>query len=279
MASNSDLESVTLIRPRKGWGDLGIKELWEFRELLYFLIWREVKGRYRQMALGPTWIILKPFVTMVVLSLVFGRLAKLPSDGVPYPLFSYSALLPWTLFTVSLSKSTTSLVANMGIISKVYFPRMVVPISTACAGLVDFFMSFLILIGMMLYFGYMPGLKMLILPMYLALAVATAMGVGFWLATLAVKFRDVAFAVEHLLQVFMYLTPVVYPASMVPEAWRGLYMLNPMAQVVEGFRWALVGAGQAPDSSTLIVWGIVLFLLFSGAHLFRRTERTVVDLM
>jgi lipopolysaccharide transport system permease protein len=267
------------IKPRKGWGDLGIKEIWEFRELLYFLIWREIKGRYRQMALGPTWIILKPFVTMVVLSLVFGKLAKLPSEGVPYPLFSYSALLPWTLFTVSLNKSATSLVANMGVISKVYFPRMVVPISTACAGLVDFFMSFLILIGMMIYFGYMPGPKLLILPMYLALAVATAMSVGLWLATLAVKFRDVAFAVEHLLQVAMYLTPVVYPASMVPEAWRGLYMLNPMAQVVEGFRWALVSAGRAPDLSTLAVWGIVLFLLFCGAHLFRRTERTVVDLM
>jgi lipopolysaccharide transport system permease protein len=279
MALNSDLEYVTLIRPRKGWGDLGIKEIWDFRELLYFLIWREIKGRYRQMALGPTWIILKPFVTMVVLSLVFGKLAKLPSDGIPYPLFSYAALLPWTLFTVSLSKSTTSLVSNMGIISKVYFPRMVVPISTSCAGLVDFFMSFFILIGMMIYFGYMPGLKMLILPMYLALAVFTAMGVGLWLATLAVKFRDVAYAVEHLLQVAMYLTPVVYPASMVPEAWRGVYMLNPMAQVVEGFRWALVGTGQEPDLSTLIVWGIVLFLLFSGAHLFRRTERTVVDLM
>jgi len=267
------------IKPRKGWGDLGIKETWEFRELLYFLIWREIKGRYRQMALGPTWIILKPFVTMVVLSLVFGKLAKLPSDGVPYPLFSYSALLPWTLFTVSLNKSATSLVSNMGIISKVYFPRMVVPISTACAGLVDFFMSFLILIGMMLYFGYMPGLKLLILPMYLALAVATAMAVGLWLATLAVRFRDVAYAVEHLLQVAMYLTPVVYPASMVPEAWRGLYMLNPMAQVVEGFRWALVGTGQAPNLITVAVWGIVLALLFSGAHLFRRTERTVVDLM
>jgi lipopolysaccharide transport system permease protein len=279
MASNSELESVTLIRPRKGWGDLGIKEIWAFRELLYFLIWREIKGRYRQMALGPTWIILKPFVTMVVLSLVFGKLAKLPSEGVPYPLFSYSALLPWTLFTVSLNKSATSLVSNMGIISKVYFPRMVVPIATACAGLVDFFMSFLILIGMMLFYGYMPGLKLLVLPMYLALAVATAMSVGLWLATLAVKFRDVAYAVEHLLQVAMYLTPVVYPASMVPEAWRGLYMLNPMAQVVEGFRWALVGAGHAPDLRTLAVWGIVLVLLFSGAHLFRRTERTVVDLM
>lgn len=271
--------SYVEIKPRKGWGDLGFVEIWEFRELLYFLIWREVKGRYRQMALGPTWIILKPFVTMVVLSLVFGKLAKLPSDGVPYPLFSYSALLPWTLFTVSLSKSASSLVSNMGIISKVYFPRIVVPISTACAGLVDFFMSFLILIGMMVYFGYLPDFKLLILPMYLALAVLTAMGVGLWLATLAVKFRDVAYAVEHLLQVAMYLTPVVYPASMVPEAWRGLYMLNPMAQVVEGFRWALVGAGQAPDLNTLIVWGIVLVLLFSGAHLFRRTERTVVDLM
>jgi lipopolysaccharide transport system permease protein len=279
MASNTNDKLVTLICPRQGWSGLGLSEIWEFRELLYLLIWREIKGRYRQMALGPTWIIIKPFITMVVLSLVFGTLAKLPSDGVPYPLFSYTGILPWTLFAVSLSKSSTSLVTNMGVISKVYFPRLVVPVSNACAGLVDFFMSFLILVGMMLFYGYMPGTKMLLLPLYLALAVTSALAVGLWLATLAVKFRDVAYGVEHMLQVVMYLTPVVYPASMVPEKWRTLYLLNPMAQVVEGFRWAMLGAGQPPDMVTLAVCGIVLVLLASGAQVFCRTERTIVDLM
>ena len=279
MVSNPDDKLVTFIRSRRGWSGFGLAEVWEFRELLYLLIWREIKGRYRQMALGPTWIILKPFVSMVVLSLVFGKLAKLPSDGVPYPLFSYTGLLPWTLFTVSLSKASTSLVSNMSVISKVYFPRLVVPISNAFAGLVDFSMSFLILIGMMLFYGYVPGLKMLMLPVYLLLAVTSALAVGLWLATLAVKFRDVAYGIEHMLQVLMYLTPVVYPASMVPEEWRTLYLLNPMAQVVEGFRWAMLDAGQPPDIMTLAVFGIVLMLLISGAQLFCRTERNIVDLM
>ncbi|MGD8562729.1 MAG: ABC transporter permease, partial [Desulfarculaceae bacterium] len=267
------------IKPRRGWGSLGLAELWQFRELLYFLIWREVKGRYRQMALGPLWIILKPFVTMVVFSIIFGRLAKLPSDGIPYPLFAYSGLLPWQLFAVATGKSAASLVTNMGVISKVYFPRLVVPLATACSGLVDFCMSFLILVGMMLFYGVYPGWNLVFLPAFLVLATAAALAVGLCLATLAVKFRDVSFGVEHALQVVMYLTPVVYASSLIPETWRTIYRLNPMTVVIEGFRWSLLGQGQPPDIISAASAGLVLVLLFIGAHLFRRTERNIVDLM
>ena len=269
----------TIIKPRKGFASLGLAEVWDFRELLYFLIWREIKGRYRQMALGPLWIILKPFVTMVVFSIIFGKLARLPSDGLPYPLFAYAAILPWQMFSVDVSKSASSLVSNMGIISKVYFPRLVVPASGACAGLLDFFMSFLILLGMMFYYGYYPGWYMFFLPLFILLALATALCVGLWLATLSVKFRDVGFGVEHLLQVWMYLSPVVYPASMVPEPWRTFYLLNPMAVVIEGFRWSLLGKQPPPLDISLMVTAGVLILLFLGAHVFRRTERTIVDLL
>lgn len=267
------------IRARRGWGSLGLKELWEFRELLYFFAWREVKGRYRQMALGPLWIVLKPFITMVVLSIVFGKVAKLPSDGVPYPLFSYSALLPWTLFTVSLSKSATSLVTNMSVISKVYFPRLAVPVSAVCAGLVDFCMSFFILIAMMFFYGYLPAWQAFWVPLYLLLAVGFALGLGLCLATVAVKFRDVSYAIDHLLQVAMYATPVVYPSSMIPEQWRWIYLLNPMAVVIEGMRWALLGKGLGPGREMAIAGGVVLVLLVLGAYLFKRSERNVVDLL
>jgi lipopolysaccharide transport system permease protein len=216
---------------------------------------------------------------MVVLSIVFGRLAKLPSDGLPYPLFSYSALLPWTLFTVSLSKSATSLVTNMSVISKVYFPRLAVPVSAVCAGMVDFFMSFLILLAMMFFYGYPPGWQAFWVLAYLLLGVLFALGLGLCLATLAVKFRDVSYAIDHLLQVAMYATPVVYPSSMIPEAWRWLYLLNPMAVVIEGMRWALLGKGLGPGREMLIAWGVVMFLLLAGAFLFRRSERNVVDML
>ncbi len=270
---------ITRIIPRRGWGSLGLKDVWEFRELLFFLVWREIKGRYRQMALGPLWIVLKPFITMVVMSVVFGRLAKLPSDGVPYPLFNYCALLPWTMFSVSVSKSATSLVSNMGVISKVYFPRLVVPLSSACAGLLDFCFSFLILLCMMLYFGYLPGWQVVFLPVYVLLALMASLALGLCLATAAVKFRDVGYAVDHLLQVAMYITPVVYPSSLVPEPWRQIYLLNPMAVVIEGFRWSLLGKGLAPGVSLYLSAGLVLITLFLGAHLFRRGERNVVDLL
>ena len=266
------------IKARKGWNSLNLAELWEYRELLYFFTWREVKGRYRQMALGPLWIILKPFVTMVVMSLVFGKLAKIPSDGLPYPIFNFTALLPWQLFAVSLSKSSTSLVTSMGVISKVYFPRLTMPISSAASGLVDFVMAFLILIGMMIYYGIVPDWRVLYLPFFILLALTASLGIGMCLATLAVKYRDVKFGVEHALQVWIYASPVVYPASMVPEALRDLYMLNPMAWVIEGFRWCLLGKGQPPDWTLVVTSGLSLMLFVIGAYTFRRTERTIVDL-
>ncbi len=266
------------IRARRGWSALNLSDLWEYRELLYFFIWREIKGRYRQMALGPLWIILKPFMTMVVMSLVFGKLAKIPSDGLPYPIFNFAALLPWQFFAVSVSKSSTSLVANMSMISKVYFPRLTIPISSAASGLVDLAMAFLILLGMLLYYGVVPNWHVVFLPLFLLLAVATALAIGLCLATLSVKFRDVKFGVEHGLQVWLYASPVVYPASMIPEGWRDLYMLNPMAWVIEGFRWALLGKGQTPDWTLAVTSAMVLVLLVVGAYTFRRTERTIVDL-
>lgn len=266
------------IKPGRGWRALGLGELWEFRDLLYFLVWREVKGRYRQMALGPLWILLKPFMTMVVFTLVFGRLAKVPSDGLPYPIFAFAALLPWQLFAVAASKSAGSLVSNMNVISKVYFPRLTVPLAAACSGLVDFCFSFLILAAMLVYYGVTPPLMALTLPLWVLLAVATALALGLCLATLAVKFRDVSFGVEHGLQVWMYLTPVVYPASLIPERWRELYMLNPMAWVVEGFRWAILGKGQTPDWTLAASAGLVAVMLMAGLMTFRRTERSIVDL-
>lgn len=272
-------EQIVEISPRRGWSSLGLGEVWEFRELLFFLIWREVKGRYRQMALGPLWIILKPLVTMVVLSIIFGRVAKLPSDGLPYPLFAYSGLLPWTLFAVATSKSTSSLVTNLNVISKVYFPRLVVPIAAACSGLVDFCMSFLILLAMVFFYGLTPSPNIVFLPAFLLLAVASALALGLCLATLAVRFRDVAFGVEHMLQVMIYLTPVVYPSSMLSQPWKSLYLLNPMAVVIEGFRWSLLGHGQPPSLISLAVAGAVLVFMLLGALWFRRTERSIVDLM
>jgi lipopolysaccharide transport system permease protein len=231
------------------------------------------------MALGPLWIILKPFITMVVMSVVFGRLAKMPSDGLPYPLFNYAGLLPWTMFGIAVSKSATSLVANMSVISKVYFPRLVVPFSAACAGLLDFCMSLVVMLAMMVYYGHLPGWQVVFLPVYILLAMLTALALGLCLATVAVKYRDVSFAVDHLLQVAMYATPVVYPSSLVPEAWRWLYLLNPMAVVIEGFRWSLLGKGLPPGPELYLAGGLVLILLFIGAHYFVRSERTVVDLL
>jgi lipopolysaccharide transport system permease protein len=267
------------IQPTNGWGSLGLHELWQYRELLWFLTWRNIKARYRQMALGPLWIIIQPLVSMVIFSVIFGALAKLPSDGLPYPLFTYTALLPWTYFANAAKSSVGSLVSQMGVISKVYFPRLVVPISAVLSGLVDLAMSFLILLGMMAFYGFTPSWNILILPCYILLATATALGVGLWNATLAVRFRDLQFATQYGLQVWMYATPVAYTANLVPESWQWLYQLNPMYWVIEGFRWALLGTGQPPQLQVLIPVGLVLLLLISGAFVFRRTERTIVDLL
>jgi lipopolysaccharide transport system permease protein len=273
-----EMDTPTLvIQPTRGWSSLALHELWQYRELLWFLTWRDIKGSYRQMALGPLWIIIKPLVDMVIFSVIFGTLAKLPSDGLPYPIFTYTALLPWGYFSGAAGASVDSLVSRMSVISKVYFPRLVVPVSAVLSGLVDLAVSSLILLGMMAYYSFAPSLTMLALPLYVLLAMTTALGVGLWSATLAVRFRDLRTAIGYGLRALTYATPVAYSASLIPERWQLLYQLNPMYWVVEGFRWSLLGKGQAPQPLMLVPVGLVLMLLISGAFVFRRTERTIVD--
>jgi lipopolysaccharide transport system permease protein len=270
---------VIVIKSSRGWSSLGLRDVWEYRELLYFLVWREVKGRYRQMAFGPLWIIIQPLIQMVIFSVVFGNFAKLPSEGVPYPIFTYAALLPWQFFANSTRRSGRSLLDQIHVISKVYFPRLVIPLSSIFAAFVDFIASFLVLIGMMVFYRVTLSWAVLTLPLFLLLAAATALGIGLWLSALAVKFRDVAIGLDHAITVWQYVTPVAYSSTLIPEQWRSLYRLNPLANVVDGFRWALLGAGQSPDWTTALSTSLVLVLLVAGAFYFRRTERTIVDLM
>ncbi len=274
-----DEKPTLVIRPTRGWGSLGLGELWEYRELLWFMTWREVKGRYRQMALGPLWILIRPLVSAIMFSLVFGRLARLPSEDIPYPLFTFTALLPWTYFAGAAGASVSSLVSRMNLISKVYFPRLIVPISAVLSNLIDMAFSFIVLIGMMIYYGVRPSLSLLALPLYVLLATATALAVGLWCSALTVKFRDMQIVISHGLQIWMFATPVAYTATLIPERWQALYQLNPMYWAIEGFRWSLLGKGQPPQTGMLVSVGIVLFLLITGAFIFRRTERNIVDLL
>jgi lipopolysaccharide transport system permease protein len=268
-----------VIEPTRGWAALGLRDVWEYRELLYFLLWRDVKGRYRQMAFGPLWIIISPLIYMVIYSTIFGYLARLPSEGVPYPVFTYVALLPWQFFANATRKSAGSLLEQRQVIAKVYFPRLVIPISAVGSALVDFCASFLVLIAMMLFFRVAPTWAVLSLPLLLLLAAATALGVGLWLAGLAVKYHDVALALNFGIEIWKYLTPVAYSATLIPEQWRWLYSLNPMTQVVEGFRWALLGTSLPPIWTTAVSSALVMGLLVTGAYYFRRTERTIVDVI
>ena len=250
-----------------------------YRELIYFMTWRDLKVRYKQTLLGASWAILQPFLTMVVFSIFFGRLANVPSDGVPYPIFSYTALIPWTLFSNALQDASRSLVANSHMITKIYFPRMILPISSVLAGVVDFLIAFIVLLGMMFYFEIIPTTNIYMLPLFLILALITAVGVGLWLSALNVLFRDINYILPFLTQFWMYLTPVAYPTSMIPEKWRALYALNPMVGVIEGFRWALLGTGQPPGLPTIISSIVAVFLLISGMFYFRRMERLFADMV
>jgi len=285
---------VTVIQPSRGWRALGLHEVWEYRDLLYFLVWRQVKGRYRQMALGPLWVILHPLMSMVVFTVIFGKVARIPTDNLPGPLFYYSGLLPWVLFSGAANGAATSLVSNMNLISKVYFPRLIIPLSAALGGLIDFCFSLVVLVGMMLAFGYTPQITIILLPFYLALALATALAIGLWLAALAVKFRDVSFGINYFIQLLLYACPVIYPMSSIPARWATIYKLNPMAHVVEGCRWAIFGAvrvgesegtaatqivGHPPEPMLAVAAALVFLALISGAYHFRRTERTIVDLL
>lgn len=270
---------VLVVQRTRGWGRLGLGEVWRYRELLWFWTSREIKGRYRQMALGPLWVVIKPLLDMVVFTLIFGGLAKLDSEGVPYPLFTYTAILPWTYFSVAAANSAGSLVSKMPVISKVYFPRLVVPISAVLSNLVDLAVTFAVLLVMLFAYGVPLSPRMLVLPLYVVFAMAAALTIGLWSANLTVRFRDLQFVVNYALQIAMYATPVAYSATLVPERWQTLYRLNPMFWVVEGFRWALLGKGTPPEPLLLVPLGAVAVLLVAGAFVFRRLERNVVDLL
>ncbi|MGE3818185.1 MAG: ABC transporter permease [Isosphaeraceae bacterium] len=267
------------IEPVSGWARLQLSELWRYRELAMFLVWRDVKVRYKQTALGASWAILQPFFTMLVFSIFFGRLARIPSDGVPYPLYAFAALVPWTYFSVAMSLSSNSLVGSANLIKKVYFPRLLVPISVVLSGLVDLGMAFLMLLAMMAYYGVAPGPGLAIAPLFILLSVATALGVGLWLSALNVEYRDVRYVVPFLTQFWMFATPIAYPSSLVPPSWRAAYGLNPMVGVIDGFRWAVVGAPELSATTLAASTTSALALLVSGAFYFRRMERTFADMI
>jgi lipopolysaccharide transport system permease protein len=277
--SSSDSQFEITIRPTRGWVSLNLRELWEYRELLYFLTWRDIKVRYKQTILGAAWAIIQPFFTMVVFSLFFGRLAKIPSDNIPYPIFSYAALVPWTFFANGLTNSSNSLVGGANLIKKVYFPRLIIPISSVVSGVLDFILAFIVLLGMMLYFEIVPTQNVLWLPLLLLLAFTTALGVGLWLTAMNVQFRDIRYAVPFLVQAWMYATPVVYPSSLLDEPWRTLYGINPMVGVIEGFRWALLGTDTAPGPIIMVSALVSVILLISGAYYFRRMEKAFADIV
>jgi lipopolysaccharide transport system permease protein len=287
MVENKPATYHVHIEPSRGWASLKLHELWEYRELLYFLIWRDIKVRYKQTALGASWAIIQPFVTMVVFSLFFGKLAKIPSDNIPYPIFSYTALLPWGLFSKALTDAGRSLVAQRTLITKVYFPRLSIPIASVLSGLVDFGLAFIVLVAMMFYYNYAPNQTyqvyltpaVLTLPLFLLLAMVTALGVGLWLSALNVNYRDVNYVLPFLTQVWFFMTPITYSTSMIPNWAQLLYALNPMVGVVEGFRWALLGTGTAPGPLLAVSTTIAIIVLISGLFYFRRMERTFADIV
>jgi lipopolysaccharide transport system permease protein len=291
------------IEPISGWASLQLRDLWNYRELLFFLTWRDIKVRYKQTIFGASWAIIQPFFTMVVFSLFFGRLAQIPSDGIPYPIFSYAALVPWTFFANGLSQSSASLVNSSKLITKVYFPRLIIPISSIIAGLVDFVLAFAVLLILMLFYGinpfynathlaqplfntdfalltvYTPSLNIVWLPLFLLLAFITSLGVGLWLAAMNVQFRDVRYVVPFLLQLWMFATPIAYPSSLISEPWRTIYGINPMSGVVEGFRWALLGTDTAPGPIILVSGVVAVVLLITGMFYFQRMEKSFADVV
>jgi lipopolysaccharide transport system permease protein len=270
---------VLRIVPPGRWWAIPFGELWEYRELLYFFVWRDIKIRYKQTAIGAAWAVLQPFLTMLVFSLFFGRLAHIPSDGIPYPIFFYSALLPWMYFAAALQHATNIIVENQRMITKVYFPRLTLPLSAVLSGLVDFGISFLMFLAMMVYYGIRPGAAVLWLPVFLLLAILTALGVGLWLSALNAIYRDVRYVLPFLVQFWMFASPVVYASSLVPAKWRWLYGLNPMVGVIEGFRWSLTGRGDPPGRLFLISTAVVAAVLLSGIGYFQKMETTVADVV
>lgn len=274
----AELETIVL-RPRSGWAAVDLGELWRTRELLFFLVWRDVKVRYKQTVLGIAWAIIQPVMTMLVFTVFFGRLAKVPSDGIPYPLFSFAALVPWTFFAYGLSQGTNSLVGSQNLLKKVYFPRLVIPLASVLSGFVDFVLALAVLFIMMFGYGVTPTWKVLWLPAFALLALAASLAVALWLSAMNVNFRDVRYAVPFLTQIWLLATPIAYSSSLLDEPWRTIYGLNPMAGVVEGFRWALLGTETQPGSMVFVSAIATVVFLIGGLFYFRRMETTFADVV
>lgn len=270
---------VLVIEPPRGLVALRLGDLWRYRDLLYFLVWRDIKVRYKQTALGASWAILQPVMTMVIFTVVFGKFAKIPSDGVPYPIFSYCGLLPWTFFAYAMSQSADSLVSNANLIRKVYFPRLVIPVAASLAGLLDFGIAFVLLVGMMAFYRVAPTVAMITLPFFLLLALLTALTVGIWLSALNVQYRDVRYAIPFLVQIWLFATPIAYPASLIHGTWHLVFALNPMTGVVEGFRWALLGTGSLDVPALGISIAVTMAALIGGLYYFRTMEQRFADVV
>ncbi len=268
-----------VIEPPHAWQALDLAEIWRYRELLYFLVWRDVKVRYKQTLIGVAWVVLQPFLSMVIFTVIFGQLMHVQTSGDPYPIFSFAALLPWTFFSGALGRASASLVADTNLISKVYFPRLIVPLAAVSSMLVDFAVSFVILIGLMAFYGKVPGLGVLALPLLVLLAFLTALGCSLWLSALNVRYRDFAYLVPFLIQFWFFVTPIVYSSAIIPARWRPLYALNPMAGVTEGFRWALLGQQGWPGTSMILSTGIALLVFVGGLYYFRQTENQFADVI
>ncbi len=279
MTSTPEPVAITLIEPSEGWISLNIREIWAYRELLFFLVWRDIKVRYKQTVLGASWAVIQPFMTMVVFSLFFGKLGKIPSDGVPYPIFSFAALVPWTFFATGLSQCSSSLVGNQRLLRKVYFPRLIIPIAAVASGFVDFLIAFGVLLVLMLFFSISITVKIFLVIPLVCLAFIAALAVGTWLSALNVQFRDVRYTLPFMVQLWLFATPIAYPSSLLPESWRAVYGLNPMAGVVEGFRWALLGTETTPGAMVAVSAAMSLALLIGGLYYFRRLERTFADVV
>lgn len=266
------------IKPSHGLAALNLRDLWVYRELVFFMVWRDVKVKYKQTMLGMAWAVIQPVMTMLVFTLLFDRIAKLPTEGIPYPVFSFTALLPWGLFVTALNQGSRSLVAHNNMVTKIYFPRLILPMSSVFAGLVDFAIAFVILIGLMFYYKVTPAWNVVwTLPLFLLLAIVTALGVALWLSAINVKYRDVNQALPFLTQFWLFATPVAYSSSVISDKWQIVYSLNPMAGVVNGFRWALLGSGNGPDAALWVSVGISVLVLVTGLFYFRSTEKTFAD--
>jgi len=271
---------LLILRPSRGWVSLNLKQMWQYRELLFFLTWRDIKVRYKQTVLGAAWAVIQPFMTMIVFSLFFGGLAGIPSDDIPYPIFSYAALVPWTFFASGLSKSANSIVSNANLLKKVYFPRLIIPISNVLSGVVDFILAFGVLLVMMVYFQITITINIILLPFFLLLAFITSLGVGLWLSALNVQFRDVRYIIPFITQFWLFITPIAYPSSLIEnDMLRFIYSLNPMAGVVEGFRWVLLGTDTAPGLTIVVSSTVAVIVFVLGLFYFRRMEKSFADVV